>query len=124
MKQIQEQIDRLAKRRKYWRELSNALGASTGSPVVDGLVGRITAQLNASKEDLRVIEPTDSIGIARKQAECKTLEDILLDFDLSVCHKNIEILDRQIAELNEKIKSAAKKKREVTSAGFEKLIGK
>jgi hypothetical protein len=115
-KLIQQRIEAAAKRRKYWRELSNALGAQNGSVVVEGLKSRISAKADETLESLKVCDPKDSIAISRLQSAYATCKEILLDFDVDVCNKQIRTLDDQITKLNGELK------KDQDVSGFNQLI--
>jgi hypothetical protein len=113
---IQQKIDAAAKRRKYWRELSNALGATGGSVVVEGLKARISAKAEEALESLKVCDPKDPIVISRLQTTYTTCKEILLDFDVDVCNKQVRTLDDQITKLNGELK------KDHDLSGFSKMV--
>ena len=120
-KRIQKKIDQVVERRKYWRELSNGLGVAGGSVVVKGLSSRIEAQARAINEDLKVIDPSDSIGIAKAQAGYAVCQKILLDFNLDRCNERINDLDKEMTGLNAELKKQVAVKNAVDMTGFSNL---
>jgi len=121
---LHQKIEALAKRRKYWRELANGLGDANGSPVVLGLTARITAKANGLLNDLKICNPKDDVGIAKIQAGLVVCEEILLDFDINTCNKQIADLDIQIKALVAEIEQKAEKKKNPGVGGFDQLIPK
>ena len=122
-KVIQAKIDKVAQERKYWRELSISLGAEGGSVVVKGFLNRISQTADKLCDDMDIVDPTNSIAVAKIQAGRALCKEILLDFNPDVCNKHINALDEQMIKLNAELKKALAKKKQALGVGFDQLIG-
>ena len=121
---LQDKLEALSKVRKYWRELANGVGDSNGSAVVLGLTSRIKSKADQLTAELKVCDPKIDVGIAGIQFGLKVLEDILLDFDINTCNKQIADLDAQIRAIADEVTKKAEKKKNPGIGGFENLIKK
>jgi translation elongation factor EF-G len=117
--ELQKQIDAIAMRRTYWRDMLNMITAPQTRDFMVGYRERIKARLDAYTDKVDATDATDSISIAAIKEGRKFCNELLLELNEETCQKTIKRLDDQQKPLKEKMNTVVKKKD--NPQGFENL---
>lgn len=120
MKELQMKLERLAEKRKFWRDMRNAVIAPQTRDLMMGYKSRIQAKMDSYVEKYDNALPDDSLTIAKAQEGRRVCHEILLELDENVCQKAIDELDAKVKVLNNEIETLAENSR-TEKGGFEIL---
>ena len=101
---IQAQIDALAARRTYWRDMRNFLTATQSKEMAQVFKKRIENLRESFVEVFDCTNPSESIEIAKAQAKREVLNLIIKEMDSPLCELEIDTLDKMIIQKNEELK--------------------